>query len=157
MNFSKGVVTSNKESVQINFRYRRNKSTEIEIPKSDFQEYSYFKEQSKVRLKNWLIVLIHVGLIVLYVYVRSLLEDYGLNKDSLATLDIIFIPLLTLLIVLLMVEILGEFRFLRRLYSFLLTRRKRFLRIVLKSGKSFKIPVKNEKEAIQIVDLFVQE
>lgn len=152
MKFSKGTVSLTEDQIVFSYRYGWNKITNIKIVKEDFKEYSYFKDKPKLRLKNWIIVLIHVGMIFLYGYVRSILEDVGYSDEILATLDIIFIPLLTLLIVLLMVEILGEFRLLRRFYSFLFTRKKSYLRIVLKSGKAYKIPIRNENEAISIMN-----
>lgn len=146
MKFSKCLIKLYNDRAIITF-----KNKEIVFKKSSYDSYAYFKKRIRPDLNKWLIAAIHFGLIFIYGYISG--ELHTLGKDELAnTLDLIFIPILTILCLISFFELILDAAIIRYLYSLILKRRRNYLIVILKSGKELEIPVRNEKELFQILE-----
>ena len=159
MKFSNGNVDIEKDRVVISFEGEGESDT-VSFERSFYREFAYFKQKKRPEINKWILGGVHLVLLIGWI-VWS--EYYGNNKASfsteqlktLKTLDNIFMPLL--MITLLMVvffDLLADLKVMRFLYSFPFTHRFGYLIIILSSDVEHQIPVKDEKEAIEIVEFF---
>lgn len=149
MEYSKGQISIDRQKVKITYRSRKEEKP-IHFKKGEFKEYAYFKKKNEVEINKWLVGGVLFAFLVFWI---SLSEYHG-GKEPFKTYDNVVMPIsIILFFMTLFFDVLGDLYVTRYLIRVMFFWRKRFMVIILNSGKEYQIPVRNSAEADRIASI----
>ncbi len=158
MNFSKCEITQNNETVKIDINGQK-----ISFDKDLYKEYAVFTKKVKAEINRWTLFIVLLLLLIIWINISSY---FGYLRDTLPPDKLkiwkitdfsIMIGLTLLTLSSFLLDIMGGFKFVRSLVGIPFNRTKLFLIVILTNKNEYSIPVKNKREAINIVNAFQLE